>query len=278
MKKLDTQFIVSGVKQPIKKGTLDHLQSAYREDELDIIQAFEARNDVESTPNFTTPVIMYGCRWNGVAVSSGALVYGTEIFRAPLVLITLGLGQVIIGTITTTYLTATDADPVEFSDASLNNVHEIRQIVWSAGASGSGDFDFDDCVMWGRWQDVIYSAGYLKAATGAWTIASSADWQVKWKQTGRTLIVDFLITNSSISLTTQTLTLSLPFNANFKNSHNSLAWFQYTSPHIVQYFAKVTTTPLTTDIVLFKDSPYFTGATNNFDVGGQITIELDRAS
>lgn len=276
MKKIKTTDIIVGSAMPLKSGSLDHLQSAYREDELDIIQAFEARNDVESTPNFTTPVIMYGCRWNGAAVSSGALVYGTEIFRAPLVLITLGLGQVIIGTITTTYLTATNADPVTFSDSTSNNVHEIRQIVWSAGVSGSGDFDFDDCLMWGRWFDVNYSPSYLAAQTGTWTIASSADWQVKWKQTGRTLIVDFLITNSSISLTTQTLTLSLPFNANFKNSHNSLAWFQYTSPSVVQYFAKVTTTPSTTDIVLFKDSPYFTGATNNFDVGGQITIELDK--
>lgn len=277
MKKIKTSDIVSGVKMPIKKGTLDHLQSAYREDELDIIQAFEARNDVESTPNFTTPVIMYGCRWNGVGVSSGALVYGTEIFRAPLVLITLGLGQVIIGTITTTYLTATDADPVEFSDASLNNVHEIRQIVWSAGTSGAGDFDFDDCVMWGRWFDVTYNSSYLTAATGNWTLPGGAsDWQVRWKQTGRTVVIDFYIFNSTLSASPTSIKLSIPFNANFLKDHHTICYYQNPAATPQAGACRVIALAGTTQLELIPATTTWAADTGTVDVYGQITVELDR--
>lgn len=279
MKKIKTSDIVSGVKMPIKKGTLDHLQSAYQEPLIDIIQTFEARNDTESYPNYTTPVIMYGCRWNGLGVSEGVLAYGTETFRCPSQLITLGFGQVVIGTITTTYLTATDADPVEFSDASLNNVHEIRQIVWSAGTSGAGDFDFDNCLMWGRWQDVIYSAGYLTASSGTWTIPGGAtDWQVRWKQTGRTVVIDFYIFNSTLSASPTTINLSMPFNANFLKNHHAVCYYQNPSASPVQAgLCRVTAIAGTTGLEFLPVAGSWTADTGTVDVYGQITVELDRA-
>jgi hypothetical protein len=66
MKKIKTTDIIAGSAMPLKSGSLDHLQSAYQEPLIDIIQTFEAKNDTEGFPNYTTPIIMYGCRWTGL--------------------------------------------------------------------------------------------------------------------------------------------------------------------------------------------------------------------
>jgi hypothetical protein len=140
---------------------------------------------------------LYGCGYGVLgtvwSIESGLIAFGSELFIAPTVVgINLSVGQVVIGTITTTYLTATNADPVVFSDATSNNVHEIRQIVWSAGTSGTGDFDLDDCVLWGRWVDVAFNSSYISSQAGTLTLPGGAgDFLVKWKQTGRTMLIDF---------------------------------------------------------------------------------------
>lgn len=280
MKILDTQFIVSGVKQPIKKGTLDHLQSAYKEDELDILQMVNSQGDSDSIASYSIPVILYGCRWlSGIgAVSVGAVVYNSEIFRAPAVVgITLGFGQVVVGTITTTYLTATDADPVEFSDASLNNVHEIRQIVWSAGASGSGDFDLDSCLLYGKWNTIPYSASYLTAPTGTWTVGSS-NFNVKWTQQGRKITINFDIQSSTITGTPAYLILRLPFNAKFKDYMYSVCFWQNIGNSIDYGMARVVSTDGTNDLRIYTVGPatWVAQAGANM-VQGEITCELAKA-
>lgn len=271
MKKIKTSDIVGGAAMPIKKGTLDHLQSAYQECLIDIIQTFEAKNDTEAFPNYGTPIIMYGCRWTGLGVSQGVVVYGTEMFRCQAVNITLGVGQVVVGTITTTNYTAADADPVEFSDGALNNVLEIRQIVWSAGASGSGDFDLDDCLLWGRWQDVTYDAGYLTAASGTWTVGGSSDFNVRWKQEGRTVFIDYSITGSSISASTGTVTITMPFNATFLKDAHSVAFVKNLTA--VYVASKVTALAGTNDIQISAQPTFSIGS---LVVQGQIIVELDR--
>lgn len=262
---------------PFKSGSLEHLQSAYQEPLIDIVQTFEARNDTEGFPNYTTPVIMYGCRRTGIGVSQGVVAYGTELYRAQAANITLGFGQVVIGTITTTYLTATNADPVTFSDSTNNNVHEIREIVWSAGTSGSGDFDFDDCLMWGRWVDVTYSASYLSAATGNWTIpAGAANWQVRWKQVGRTVIIDFYVLNSTLSSNTASITLSLPFNADFLKDHHALCYYQNPAATPQSGACRVLALAGTTDLQFIPATTAWVADTGTVDVFGQITVELDK--
>ena len=54
-------------------------------------------------------------------------------------------------------------------------------IVWSSAASGSGTVDFDavEAIRFGKSYPVTYSAGYMTADAGNWTIASSSDWDVK---------------------------------------------------------------------------------------------------
>lgn len=277
MKKINTTPITTGSAMPFKSGSLEHLQSAYQEPLIDIVQTFEARNDTEGFPNYTTPVIMYGCRRTGIGVSQGVVAYGTELYRAQAANITLGFGQVVVGTITTTYFTGTNADPVTFSDSTNNNVHEIREIVWSAGTSGSGSFDFDDCLMWGRWVDVTYSASYLSAATGNWTIpAGAANWQVRWKQVGRTVIIDFYVLNSTLSSNTANITLSLPFNADFLKDHHALCYYQNPAATPQSGACRVFALAGTSDLQFIPATTSWVADTGTVDVFGQITVELDK--
>ena len=277
MKKINTTPITTGSAMPFKSGSLQHLQSAYQEPLIDIVQTFEARNDTEGFPNYTTPVIMYGCRRTGLGVSQGVVAYGTELYRAQAVNITLGFGQVVVGTITTTYFTGTNADPVTFSDSTNNNVHEIREIVWSAGTSGSGDFDFDNCLMWGRWIDVTYSASYLSAATGNWTIpAGAANWQVRWKQVGRTVIIDFYVLNSTLSSNTASITLSLPFNADFLKDHHALCYYQNPAATPQSGACRVFALAGTSDLQFIPATTTWIADAGTVDVFGQITVELDK--
>lgn len=277
MKKINTTPITTGSAMPFKSGSLEHLQSAYQEPLIDIVQTFEARNDTEGFPNYTTPVIMYGCRRTGIGVSQGVVAYGTELYRAQAANITLGFGQVVVGTITTTYFTGTNADPVTFSDSTNNNVHEIREIVWSAGTSGSGSFDFDDCLMWGRWVDVTYSASYLSAATGNWTIpAGAANWQVRWKQVGRTVIIDFYVLNSTLSSNTTSITLSLPFNADFLKDHHALCYYQNPAATPQSGACRVLALAGTSDLQFIPATTAWVADTGTVDVFGQITVELDK--
>ena len=278
MKKIKTTDIIAGSAMPLKSGSLDHLQSAYQEPLIDIIQTFEAKNDTEGFPNYTTPIIMYGCRWTGLGVSQGVLVYGTEIYRCQAVNITLGVGQVVIGTITTTYLTVTNADPVVFSDSTSNNVHEIRQIVWSAGTSGTpGTFDLDDCLMFNEWTDIPYSASYMGAQSGAWTLpGGAADWQVKYKQQGRTIFINFFIDDSTVSATTTYLLLDLPFNANFKFNCFNICFYNSTNNTPVSGACEVKAT-INTNQLRFKPATLNAWASDtNTTIYGQITAELDK--
>jgi hypothetical protein len=271
MKKIKTTDIIAGSAMPLKSGSLDHLQSAYQEPLIDIVQTFEANNDTEGFPNYGTPIIMYGNRWTGLGVSQGVLVYGTEIYRCPAQNITLGFGQVVIGTITTTYLTATNADPVIFSDATSNNVHEIRQIVWSAGTSGTGDFDLDDCVLWGRWIDVPFNSSYLSASSGTWT-SISADFNLRYKFIGRTVFIYFDV-KGSLSATPSNVTIGIPFNSDFKDKMTVIAL--YTDAVTSLDYVICEAVAGTSNLKFFKSTGSFTTGAG-FQVSGQITVELDK--
>lgn len=281
MNRIKTTDITTGVAMPVKKGTLDHLQSAYREDELDIMQMLASQGDAEVYPLFNTPMIMYGCRYlSGIgAVSQGAIIFKNEIFRTDgAVGITPGFGQVVIGTITTTNLTATDADPVEFSNAATYNVHEIRKITWSAGTSGSGDFDLDDCLLYGQWNYVPYNAGYISSPTGTLTLPGGAsDFKVKWNQDGRTVMIDFDLHSMTLATANANyLTLSMPFNANFKSDFHSTCYYVNGAGTPTEGICIARAIGGTSDIrFILTTGAFIVGA--GIVVSGQITVELAKA-
>jgi hypothetical protein len=280
MKKIKTTDIIVGSAMPLKSGSLDHLQSAYREDELDMIQMLIAQNDTEVNPAALPARIMYGCRFNSGtgAISIGCVVYGDEIFRAVAQTVVLGFGQVVVGNITTTYATATNYDPVIFSDGTSNNVHEIRRIVWSAGASGSGDFDLDDLLLYGQWNTIAFNSSYISSSSGTLTLpGGAADWDVKYRQEGRTIWIDYAIGPMTLAGSNATaITLSLPFNANFKSQFNNGSYYENLAGSPTKGFAIGFTISGSKDINFTLPSGVWTIGTG-IQIYGQITAELEKA-
>jgi hypothetical protein len=183
MKKIKTTDISTSAAMPVKQGTLDHLQSAYKE----IIQGL-ALQMVKGGNG-----ILYGCiktqtglNWS---ITSGYVYYNGEVYLADAASGVLSGGQSIYGTITTTNLTAANADPVEFSDGSNNNVHLIEKFVWSSNTTGTQLFSALDTFRLGRWITRSYSSSYMTANVGTWTIASSSDWSVLYSINGNTVTV-----------------------------------------------------------------------------------------
>lgn len=146
MKKLDTSAISVGIGMPVKSGTLVHLQAAY-------IEAIAATIKAAIGPLYDPAkyYVMYGCIATGTdpgarTISAGAVFFNGEIYLVDAVSPTTTGVQVLVGKATITYFTDATADPVQFTDGTNRSVHQIRKIVFSNGASGSGDVDFDDMI------------------------------------------------------------------------------------------------------------------------------------
>jgi hypothetical protein len=282
MKKIKTTDIIAGSAMPLKSGSLNHLQSANQEGIFSLAQS-ELFQRTGVSAGYANPQALYGLSYtvsgSTWSIESGCLVFGTEMYLCDATLgIVLGTGQVVVGTITTTYLTATNADPVIFSDSTSNNVHEIRKIVWSAGTSGTpGTFDFVNMQYLGRWIEQTYSAGNLTAATGLWTIpAGAADFKVKTQRRGSTMIVDFYIVNSSVGSSTSYLSLNLASSDRILKDFHAVGYYSNSNQTPTQGMINITAVAGTREIRL---SPIPTAnwviVVGDCDVKGQITIEMD---
>jgi len=211
MKKLITSYINAGAAQPIKQGTLNHLQEAHEETTEWINKAFTFERGTLPT-NYYRVFGVYTTKTTGTwYIGAGAIFQNDVMYECDAAIITPSLGQVVIGTITTTFVTATNADPVEFSDASSNNFHEVKKIVWSAGASGSGDLDLTNLRAFNDFLNLSYSNTFLTASTGDWDVATAGDFSVKVNELGHRLIIDFNITTGTLTADTSNVRLHLNY-------------------------------------------------------------------
>ena len=147
MRKIDESKITSDKSMFFKQGTWTHLQKAYQEPIVETIKAM-----IGSTYDATKMYVLNGCINSGSGssfiISAGSVFYDGEVYLVDAVSFTTSGGNVAVATITTTNNTTDySADPCEFSDGSLENVHNIRKVVIASGASGSGTknysaFDF----------------------------------------------------------------------------------------------------------------------------------------
>lgn len=148
MRKIDESKITSDKSMFFKQGTWTHLQKAYQEPITETIKAM-----IGSGYDATKMYVLNGCINSGSGssfiISAGSVFYDGEVYLVDAVSFTTSGGNVAVATITTTNNTTDySADPCEFSDGSLENVHNIRKVVIASGASGSGTknysaFDFD---------------------------------------------------------------------------------------------------------------------------------------
>lgn len=138
MKILDVTPITSSAQMPIKKGTLQFLQDAYKE----VINAI-LRGTIGGSYSASTYYILHGCVNSGVGsnyvISAGAIFFNGEIYLVDAVTFTTTGGQVPVMNIVTTQYT-TNADPVTFTNGVAYDVHDIRKIAISAGTASGNQY------------------------------------------------------------------------------------------------------------------------------------------
>ena len=136
MKKLDTAAITNSAQFFPKKGTLAFLQLAFQEGFTEVVKSL-----IGTAYNPATVYVLRGVIDTGThptyTTTEGVVFYGGELFLIDAASFTAGGSDVAVFSIVQTQYT-TDADPCTFSDATTHNIHNIRKMQLTAGASGSG--------------------------------------------------------------------------------------------------------------------------------------------
>lgn len=144
MNKLITSDISAGSRMPIKKGTIDFLQLAYQQPLSALAQRIIGTNY-----DPTKAYVLYGLTGSSGNITAGALFFNGEVYLCDGDSSGLpcgGSNVSVLNIAITNY--SSDADPVTFSDGSVYNIHNIRKVAISCGASGSGDVcDYTDLVQ-----------------------------------------------------------------------------------------------------------------------------------
>lgn len=154
MKKINTSNVTSVSRQPFLGRSVSHVMDALTESFDSTIQGL--------IEDISLATILWGLGNATPAgatytLSVGAIYFGGEIYEVDAQTVTVTGSNRLVGTITTTYQSG---DPVTMTDGSLQNVHEIRKIVFSNAAAGSGDFDFGTIA--GIYVDAILIMNNLK--------------------------------------------------------------------------------------------------------------------
>lgn len=143
MRILKTSDITTSVAMPVKSGTLDHVQAAYKEAISETVKGLAGSG--------YNPAVMYIL--NGLVnsgsfptynITAGSVFYNGEVYLVDATTFTLSGGQFAVCKIVTANFSAINADPVQFTDGLNRNVHEIRKVVISADLGGSGISNYVD--------------------------------------------------------------------------------------------------------------------------------------
>lgn len=136
---LDTTSWSDTSEFPVKKGTIDFLQSAYRE-----IFAAMLKASIGPSWNPSVMYVLFGVQNAGVVpfynMSAGAIFYQEEVFMVDAAAFTAtGSNVALVNHVTMQYTSF--ADPVTFTDLAVRNVHNMRKLQIVQGASGTGERD-----------------------------------------------------------------------------------------------------------------------------------------
>ena len=145
MKKVLTSNITSVRAAKIKKGTLEHLQEAHQETARAL--AINAIGDTYSTGNV---YVLYGCKNTGTGlnyiISAGAVFASGDIYLVPAITFTASVGQIAVLSLTNTYRTGTEFDPVTFTDGSTHNIHADFTGVFASAVATAGPYDITNLI------------------------------------------------------------------------------------------------------------------------------------
>lgn len=146
MKVLNLSAVTTNVAFPVKSGTFDHLQSAYKEALAEVAKALIGVSSYSSSTVYVLKGVVNINSFPAVTTTPGAVFFNGEVFLVDAASFTCSGSNVAVATIATSYFSASNADPVQFTDGVSRNVHEIRKVQIAAGLSGSGIADLTDFV------------------------------------------------------------------------------------------------------------------------------------
>lgn len=141
MKTIDTSLVLDpSKKQPFTANSLRFLQESKSEDVAAIIKSIVTSN--LGSYSLTVPYVISGCvvSDSNKDVTAGEIFYGGKYYETTAVNGTTNVAQFIL-----TKSQDATADPIEFTNGDVENVHNIYKYVATDAASG-GDFDATDLV------------------------------------------------------------------------------------------------------------------------------------
>ena len=147
MKKLSTDNISGLIGQPLKKGSINHIFDAIKE------QAVATFKGQHNNYDGAKVNVLFGCNNTGTGgvfdISEGAVIWNEELFIVDAT--TFTPVDTAVAVITTTYVSALGYDPTLMTDGINKNVHAIRKIQIIDGSTASdgyvadyADFNFGD--------------------------------------------------------------------------------------------------------------------------------------
>ena len=167
MKILDISAISNTSQMPVKKGTIQFLQDSHKETTAAAWQALIG-------PLYSPSVlyVMSGGVNTGIApnyiITGGAVFFNGEVYNFDAVSFTASGNNTAIFNLVVTQFT-TDADPVTFTDKTVRNIHNIRKLQVTQGASGSGLSD----LMQAYYLNFTIPAQVNLTGTGAVTVTGN---------------------------------------------------------------------------------------------------------
>lgn len=214
MKKIKTTDIAAGVAYPPSKKGLDFLQQSYQE-----VLSQLAQSMIGDTPSTTIGYVLYGCRQIRISGSdfqftAGAIYFNEEVYALDAIS-TITIASNAILTITT--INDPVADPTEFTDHILRNVHNIRKLVISDGALGSGTINFKDLIYLQTTTVPFnptltgYNSSNVLVASGVTSI-TGLDCYYSYDFRRKTIFIHFECTSLNTAATVNYINIPLPIS------------------------------------------------------------------
>jgi len=164
MRILDTSAVSPSVGLPVKHGTVDFLQTSYKE-----VSNWVAQSYITSQlGSFSTAsaYIIKGQQGTVIGMGSGPIYdfpeaivyYNDELFSMPGIIVDSGAsggGYHTYAQIATSFDTSAITDPVTFTDYISRNIHQIRSMTIT---SATGSFDYRNAIVVPTTVDLISSA------------------------------------------------------------------------------------------------------------------------
>lgn len=195
MNNIDTlQIVDPTVQQPFLGKSLKFLQDANLEAFNNAVITFIDASGRTYDP--TKVYILWGCVVTGVTVgpgtctmTAGAIFYNGEIYTVQSTSGSVGAGFTVYSQVIV--LTGTP-DPVNFSDGSYKNVHNVRQFILQNMTTGSGTANLA-VDNWIRLNDITNDYQVVSSFLNSWTSSGAG---VRYRKQGRFLEVTGDVTNT----------------------------------------------------------------------------------